>query len=99
MRALTVSMIKRGSTPKTQLPNPGTRARFVYDFYYENRGRRLERDDYRALVELCGGRGGYQTALTQLIDNWGCDIRSRALVGEWCGRVYVDYTEAARLAA
>lgn len=99
MRALSPTMIKKNQTPKNALPQPGSRVRFIYDTLYEARGDGLSRDDYRALVELCGGLSKYNAARVCLIDLWGCDIRGRALVGEWCGRVYVDYTEAARLAA
>lgn len=103
-------MTRRAAAPARQLPSPGTRLRLVYDTLYECRGRPVDPGDWQALDELTRSSGGrYQLGnyLNELSDYWGCDVRrpakwSRtppALVGEWVGRVYLDYTSPAQARA
>lgn len=106
MRLASAAMARRAAAPARQLPSPGTRLRLVYDTLYECRGRPVDPGDWQALDELtrrAGGACSLGHSLTELTDYWGCDIRrpakySRtppALVGEWVGRVYLDYTAPA----
>jgi hypothetical protein len=99
-RVASVGMVKGVSQYKQTHPAEGTKSRLVYDVLLEHRGRRVPKDDLRALRELAGTRtrSGYWNISTQIQDlvlYYGCDIRNNVLVGEWFGRVYVDYTQPA----
>lgn len=100
MRACSAAMIKGGSGAKLDLPTEGTPKRFVYDYLYEKRGLPLSDEDAEALYALIrspSGHSALKNIITELQDYWGCDIKTLGkkrwmLVGEWCGRVYLDYT-------
>lgn len=73
---------------KINLPREGTNLRKAYDLFQNNKGVIIN----TTLRELGIDRGGSN----QLIDFYGLDIRKFGyrrwcLVGEWFGKVYVDY--------
>jgi len=69
------------------MPLPGTNIRALFDFLQENKGIPVILPPKKSLC----------SALTNLRDIWGLDIRHVGygrrymLVGEWFGRVYIDY--------
>ena len=94
-------MIKGRSSAKLDLPTEGTIKRFVYDYLYEKRGEEIPLEDYEALYALARGGNKSSSSMKNILDElrnyWGCDIRADGLkritlIGEWCGRVYLDYT-------
>ena len=113
MRQLSAGMMKAGSPTYRSIPDPGTKVRFVYDFLYEHRGRIVPKVEMRALADLVQSQsnlrertGSLGSIINNLRDYWGCDIRSirggqlaYCFAGEWCGRVYVDYTRPAEAQA
>jgi hypothetical protein len=69
------------------VPRDGTRIRAVYDLFYANKGK---------IIDFCTTNKKLAWCLTPLADTYGLDIRcirknKWCLVGEWFGRVYVDY--------
>jgi hypothetical protein len=90
MHTLSASNLKHNTQPHNLKPREGTKLRAVYDRFYANKGRVIlfKIDDYKATI-------------AQLTDIYGLDIRrihngQWALVGEWFGRVYLDYTDQGR---
>lgn len=78
-------------------PRPGTRLRELYDLLQSHKGKPVP-------VFGFGSRSVLQPALNQLRDFYGLDIRLTkgvrkhgnripefTLVGEWFGKVYIDY--------
>lgn len=70
-------------------PRAGSRIRRIYDLFYDNKGK---------VVDFCTTRNPDTLCLAPLIDTYGLDIRrikknKWCLVGEWFGKVYVDYTK------
>jgi len=89
--------VKRGATPIHQkIPREGSRLRLIYDAFMS---RKLEA--IRFDKELGVSPTTVQTAVHNLTDFYGLDIRpgkygtGYRLVGEWFGRVYVDYSKEA----
>jgi hypothetical protein len=80
----------KGITKKelSDKPREGSRVREVYDLFYDNKGK---------VVDFCT-TDHRNMCLNTLIDTYGLDIRrikknKWCLVGEWFGKVYVDYTK------
>lgn len=98
-RMLTIEELKGRRKPlKNLLPAEGTFTRSLYDLFFKHRGHVIPSDEKWALFgdtpvkRRCMLIGRYKDALR---DRYGCDIRNNMLVGEWHGRVYIDYTNAA----
>jgi hypothetical protein len=88
VHSYSVATIKRYRKPSGRVPREGTKIRAVYDLFYANKGK---------LVPFNSSRNAHY-CLIQLTDIYGLDIRrirkcTFCLVGEWFGRVYVDYTQ------
>lgn len=90
MRVESVATAKRGKAhANTQrIPRAGTRLRAVYDLFQANKGSTIRLPPER--------RGRTADIRRQLTDYYGLDIRKVTrsqyiLVGEWFGKVYVDY--------
>ena len=104
MRQLSAAMLKGRRAAGPQLPGEGTKTRLVYDVLYEHRGRSVPWEELAALRDLVDsktGRRGMMLAsvVADLTNVWGCDVlvgyKSYTLLGEWCGKIYIDYTSAA----
>lgn len=85
---MSVSAIRGRNAFRRQIPKEGTRLRRLYDLLVSNRGKPIE-------VPMDSRRFA-QSMITQLVDFYGLDIRWFArgqyiLVGEWVGKVYIDY--------
>jgi hypothetical protein len=70
-------------------PREGTRTRRIYDMFYDNKGK---------VIDFCTTKNPDAVIIPQLTDVYGLDIRrirknKWCLVGEWFGKVYVDYTQ------
>lgn len=98
--------VNRGGPITRKLPAEGTSIRRVYDVLYKNRGLLVPLDDLRALRRELNTRtrNNFSSMTSQLKNFYGCDIRrdtsnpimgSMSLVGEWVGKVYIDYTAPA----
>lgn len=82
-------------------PLPTGQALFIYETLYEHKGKILPKETWKALTELTSCRSSHYRAahlVNQLNDFYGCDIRNFghnkwSLVGEWVGKVYLDYTQ------
>ena len=76
----------------TAPPKAGSARRALYDLLFDNKGRIVD-------VRSVGFKNTHMRAqaLEALRDTYGLDIRQCPgkyrfmLVGEWCGRIYVDY--------
>jgi hypothetical protein len=89
---------KHGGKTHGSLPSEGSRIRALYDLFKENAGYPLEFERMNKKE-----RTKFQTTIQQLMDFYGCDIRSLGrqgvmgygpryiLVGEWDGPKYIDY--------
>lgn len=82
---------KRGTVQEFQnhKPREGTQTRMLYDLFYDNKGK---------VIDFCTTNLKNANMLAPLIDTYGLDIRrikknKWCLVGEWFGKVYVDYTK------
>lgn len=95
MRTLTVAELKRkhSGAPTNKVPTEGTDLRKVYDLFQANKGVPISDSVYGVI-------GRHSTrAIADLTDYYGLDLRNLGsdrhprwtLVGEWFGRVYVDY--------
>lgn len=93
MHNLTAAELKRNKQSHAQnIPREGTKIRKVYDLFMGSKGKVI---DFK--VKQCGKcpRQGSRV-ISYLIDCYGLDIRRISngkwcLVGEWFGKVYVDY--------
>jgi hypothetical protein len=88
MHTTSVAAMKRqtASRPRRDRPHPNTKIGQVYDYFQANKGK--------VVPYIQGNTRG--TTMSQLIDVYGLDIRRMghkqyALVGEWFGKVYIDY--------
>ena len=86
MHTYSAHVIKSKIAPTNHKPKDGTATRKAYDLFYTNKGKP---------VPFCTTPVNY-AALNQLIDVYGLDIRrlkknTWCLVGEWYGKVYIDY--------
>lgn len=92
MRCPTVNEIKRHKQfDKYQKPKEGTALRKYYDLFTENKGLPVQVAVKSTLPNAFTG-----VRLEQLRSRYGLDIRRLrtkewVLVGEWDGRVYIDY--------
>jgi hypothetical protein len=80
---------KRGVKFNNGKPREGSRMRELYDLFYNNKGK---------IVDFCATDTNGASRLSYLTDIYGLDIRrirknKWCLVGEWFGKVYVDYTQ------
>ncbi len=80
---------KRGSKFNEGKPREGSHMRELYDLFYDNKGK---------VVDFCTTAKDARGCLNYLIDIYGLDIRrieknKWCLVGEWFGKVYVEYTQ------
>lgn len=102
----TVSSMKGINTaPRLNEPTPGTRIRRLWDKLQANRGLMVELTDLGYHRSTTGTHLNHD--LERLRDSWGLDIRVKrrggikgrrgqlpalyCLVGEWDGKVYIDY--------
>lgn len=91
MRQTPVSQLKHQTNTKLrEVPKEGSRLRELYDMFQANKGQ--------VISWSRSHRGGYSNGrlLEDLVDYYGLDIRRIkngrwCLVGEWFGKVYVDY--------
>lgn len=77
-------------TNSREIPREGTKIRELYDLFIGRKGQ----------VVRVAQAGRRQTAIRRLQDSYGLDVRPLGkgrwmLVGEWCGKVYLDYTPEA----
>lgn len=89
MRVLSANAAKHRSHKLTpSAPQQGSGIGVVWALLQANKGRAVHRPDGMKKVV-------WEAALGQLRDFWGLDINrpgtSPMLVGEWFGKVYVDY--------
>ncbi len=102
MRCMSISRIKgtiRGKKykPLSNKPRWGTKTRRMFDYLQAHKAEPVTLDTY-------GDRGTIKIMISRLMDFYGLDIRltrgtrlhgnrhaEYTLVGEWFGKVYVDY--------
>lgn len=83
-----------------RLPREGTKLRLIYNLLYEYRGSHVPIEKWRRLCDQAGHSSVVDCIYKYLPDYYGCDIlgqgshaRGPALIGEWMGKVYIDYTQ------
>ena len=86
-KVFTAGAIKGASQHlKRDIPKEGSKIREMYDLFYSNRGK---------IIDITIDSGGYNRK-SYLENSYGLDIRRISkekwiLVGEWDGKVYIDY--------
>jgi hypothetical protein len=89
MHTYSAAVIKSKIAPTNHKPREGTKTRALYDLFYDNKGK---------VIDFCSTNSKDAVYLPQLTDVYGLDIRrikknKWCLVGEWFGKIYVDYTQ------
>lgn len=86
MKILSVAVIKSGKDYRSKEPKEGSKLRELYDLFMNNKGKIIK-------IKLSRNR---RSEIDQLRNIYGMDVRLLKIghwcfVGEWVGKVYIDY--------